>query len=341
MTLASKSPNTSPPLGPVLRSRATAEDGGGARGGERGTALILTLLIIATLAGLTIGFSGESGVELTLAGYMRDHYKAYLVARSGIQEATALLAADEELEMDSLNEDWHQLETLAVLQGLGDQGVTLSGGVVDESGKINVNLLRNEDGEIDERREEQLRRLFRVLGLKEEMVNTLLDWLDEDEVERQDGAEAYWYQNQEEPYPCANGPFLTPGQVFLVKGMRPLEQFEGKRLLDYLTIYSEGKVNINTASKEVLQALSDSLDGSMAAAIVEYRQEEDFMGIEDLRKVAGMSDEVFAEIRDWITVKSSFYSMEFNVNSNGAVAAIRTFLMREGGKTRPIYWQVL
>jgi len=308
---------------------------------ERGTALILTLLIIATLAGLTIGFSGESGVELTLAGYTRDGYKAYLVARSGIEEAMGLLANDEELEMDSLNEDWHQLETLSVLQGLGDQGITLSGGVVDESGKINVNLLRNEDGEIDERREEQIRRLFRVLGLKEEMVNPLLDWLDEDDVERQDGAEAYWYQSLDEPYPCANGPFLTPGQVFLVKGMRQLEQFEGKRLLDYLTIYSGGKVNINTAPKEVLESLSDSLDSSMAAAIIEYRQEEDFMGIEDLRKVPGMSDEVFAEIRDWITVKSSHFSMEFNVNCNGAVAAVRTYLVREGGKTRPIYWQVL
>jgi len=308
---------------------------------EGGTALIMTLLIIATLAGLTIGFSGESGVELTLAGYTRDRYKAYLVARSGIEEAMALIANDEELEMDSLNEEWHQLETLSVLEGLGDQGITLSGSVVDESGKINLNLLRKEDGEIDERREDQLRRLFTVLGLKEEMVNPLLDWLDEDDVERQDGAEAYWYQNLEEPYPCANSAFLTPGQIFLVKGMRPLEQFEGKRLLDYVTIYSDGKVNINTAPREVLESLNESLDSAMAAAIVEYRQEEDFMSIDDLRKVPGMSDEVFAGIRDWITVKSASFSLEFNVNCNGAVAAIRTFVMREGGKTRPIYWQVL
>ena len=123
--------------------------------------------------------------------------------------------------------------------------------------------------------------------------------------------------------------------------MRALEQFEGKRLLDYLTIYSDGKVNINTAPLEVLESLSESLDDSIASAIIEFRQEEDFMSIDDLRKVPGMSDEVFAEIRDWITVKSSFFSMEFNVNCNGAVAAIRTYLVREGGKTRPIYWQAL
>jgi type II secretory pathway component PulK len=196
---------------------------------ERGTALVLTLLIITTLAGLTIGFSGESGVELTLAGYSRDSYRAYLVARSGIDAGMALLADDEDLAMDSLNEDWARLESMAALHGLEEEGITVSGGVVDESGKINVNLLRNEDGEIDETREEQIRRLFLVLGLKDEMLNPLLDWLDADDVERQDGAEAYFYQDLDEPYPCANGPFLTPGQIFLVKGMGKLQRFEGKK----------------------------------------------------------------------------------------------------------------
>ena len=309
--------------------------------GERGTALVLTLLIITTLAGLTIGFSGESGVELTLAGYSRDGYRAYLVARSGIDAGMALLAEDEDPAMDSLNEDWAGLEALIALYGLEEEGIAVSGAVVDESGKINVNLLRNEDGEIDEAREEQIRRLLIGLGLKEELVNPLLDWLDADDVERQDGAEAYYYQDLEEPYPCANGPFLTPGQIFLVKGMGKLKQFEGKRLLDYLTIYSDGKVNINTAPKEVLQSLGESMDAALAEAIVEFRKGEDFMSIDDLKNVPAISDEVFAEMRDWITVKSSAFSMEFNVDCNGAVAGIRAYVVREGGKTRPIYWQVL
>jgi general secretion pathway protein K len=308
---------------------------------ERGTALVLTLLIVTTLAGLTIGFSGESGVELTLAGYSRDSYRAYLFARSGIDAGMALLADDEDLAMDSLNEDWARLEALIALHGLEEEGISVSGGVLDESGKLNVNLLRTEEGEIDEAREEQIRRLFVALGLKEELVNPLLDWLDADDVERQDGAEAYYYRNLDEPYPCANEPFLTPGQIFLVKGMGKLNRFEGKRLLDYLTIYSDGKVNINTAPKEVLQCLGESMDAALAEAILEFRRSEDFMSIDDLKNVPGMSEEVFAELRDWITVKSSAFSMEFNVNCNGAVAGVRTYVVREGGKTRPIYWQVL
>ncbi|MFO7461628.1 MAG: type II secretion system minor pseudopilin GspK [Desulfatiglandales bacterium] len=308
---------------------------------ERGTALVLTLLIVTTLAGLTIGFSGESGVELTLAGYSRDGYRAYLIARSVIDAGMALLAEDEDLTMDSLNEDWARLEALAAFYGLEEEGVAVSGGVVDESGKINVNLLLDEAGEIDERREEQIRRLFAALGFGEEMVNPILDWLDADDVERQDGAEAYYYLNLDEPYPCANGPFLTPGQIFLVRGMGKLRQFEGKRLLDYLTIYSDGKVNINTAPKEVLECLSDFMDAALAESIIEFRRDEDFMSIDDLKNVPGMSDEVFAELRDWVTVKTSTFSLEFEVNCNGAVAGIRSYVLREESKTRPIYWQVL
>ena len=178
---------------------------------ERGTALVLTLLIIITLAGLTLGFSGESGVELTLAGYMKDSTRAYQLARSGVDIALELLARDEDFEMDTFNEDWRQFGSIPLAEGIVEEGVSFSGGMVDENSKININLLRNSQGEIDEKREAQMRRLFRAMGVKEERLNPVLDWLDADDIERQDGAEGYFYQNLEEPYECANGPFLTVG----------------------------------------------------------------------------------------------------------------------------------
>ena len=311
---------------------------------ERGTALVLTLLIIITLAGLTLGFSSESGLELTLAGYAKDSTRAYQLARSGINIALELLARDEDFEMDTFNEDWRQFGSIPLAEGIVEAGVSFSGGMVDENSKININLLRNSQGEIDEKREAQMRRLFRAMGVKEERLNPVLDWLDADDIERQDGAEGYFYQNLEEPYECANGPFLTVGQVFLVRGMRDLERFgekKRKKLMDYLTIHSDGKININTAPKEVLESLGENMDSALAAAIVEYRKEESFESIDDLRKVPGMDDEVLAEIREWITVKSSTFSIEAHVNCNGAVASIKTIAQRQGNKAKLIYWQVL
>jgi general secretion pathway protein K len=314
---------------------------------ERGTALVLTLLVIITLAGLTLGFSSESGVELTLAGYMKDSTKAYQLARSGVDIALELLARDEDFEMDTFNEEWRQFGAMPLAEGMAEEGVSFYGGMVDENSKININLLRNAEGEIDEKREAQMRRLFGALEIKEERLNPVLDWLDADDIERQDGAEGYYYQSLEEPYECANGPFLTVGQVFLVRGMREFERFgekKNKRLMDYLTIYSDGKININTAPKEVIESLSEDLDRAQAAAIVEYRKEQKFESIDDLRKVPGLDnidDHIIAQMREWITVKSSTFSIESHVNCNGAVASIKTIAQRQGNKTKLIYWQVL
>ncbi|MGE5840457.1 MAG: type II secretion system minor pseudopilin GspK [Deltaproteobacteria bacterium] len=314
---------------------------------ERGTALVLTLLIIITLAGLALGFSGESGVELTLAGYMKDSARAYQLARSGVDIALELLARDEDLETDSLNEDWSQLGGLSIAAAMMEQGVSFAGGMVDESGKININLLLNDQGEIDEKREAQLRRLFLALGVKEEVLNPLLDWLDADDIERQDGAEGFYYQNLEHPYECANGRFLTVGQIFMVRGMRQLERFgeekekKTRRLLDYVTIYSEGKININTAPKEVLESLGESMDSALAESIMEFRKEESFESVEDLKKVAGVDQDLLDEIRELISVKSSTFSIEAHVNNGGAVASVKTVVRRQGNNAKLIYWQVL
>jgi general secretion pathway protein K len=314
---------------------------------ERGTALVLTLLVIITLAGLTLGFSSESGMELTLAGYMKDSTKAYQLARSGVDIALELLARDEDFEMDAFNEEWRQFGAMPLAEGMAEEGVSFYGGMVDENSKININLLRNSEGEIDEKREAQMRRLFRALEIKEERLNPVLDWLDADDIERQDGAEGYYYQSLEDPYECANGPFLTVGQVFLVRGIREFERFgekKNKRLMDYLTIHSDGKININTAPKEVIESLSEDLDRAQAAAIVEYRKEQKFESIDDLRNVPGLDDiddHVIAQMREWITVKSSTFSIESHVNCNGAVASIKTVAQRQGNKARLIYWQVL
>jgi general secretion pathway protein K len=310
---------------------------------KRGSALLITLLVITTLIGLTVGFSEESSIELNLSGFARDGHRAYQMARSGVHLALAVLHKDENKDMDSLREDWGQFDVQSFPFELSEGGA-ISGGMVDESGKFNINSLINEEGEMDEERAGQLLRLFRVLGFEEKMATPLLDWLDSDDDERMDGAETFYYQNLQEPYACANGPLLTIEQIFLVKGFKEMRQFgdEGeKRLFDFLTIYSEGKVNVNTASSEILQSLSDNLDISIAEAIIEFRSEEDFLKADDLKKVSGVDEGLFNEIKEWITVKSSVFSIEIQGGYQEAVARIKAIALREEDRLRLIYWQVI
>ena len=310
---------------------------------NRGAALVMTLLIIAALAGLAVGFSDESGIELELSGYAGHGNRARQIALSGCELALALLDQDENLDMDSLREEWGRFGPESFPEPLPET-VLFSGRIRDESGKININSLLNELGRIDPRRERQVVRLFAALGLEENFVDPVLDWLDADDIERMEGAENYYYRSLKAPYDCFNGPFMTTPQVFLVRNMSAAHHIlekNGKSLLDFVTVHSEGKVNINTASSEVLQSLDGEMDASLAASIIDYRAEEDFLSTRDLSKVPGIGADMSNRISEWITVKSSAFRVEVEVAYQEAIARINAVAVRKEGKSKLVCCRVM
>ena len=68
------------------------------------------------------------------------------------------------------------------------------------------------------------------------------------------------------------------------------------------SLMDNGKVNLNTASKEELLSLT-GIGDVKADAIVKYREEHgSFQSVEDLKKIEGIKDGVFNKIKDRITV---------------------------------------
>jgi competence protein ComEA len=65
---------------------------------------------------------------------------------------------------------------------------------------------------------------------------------------------------------------------------------------------ASGKVNINTASKEILVTLP-GIGESKADSIIAYRTEHgDFSSIEDIMEIPGIKEAVFSKIKELITV---------------------------------------
>jgi competence protein ComEA len=63
------------------------------------------------------------------------------------------------------------------------------------------------------------------------------------------------------------------------------------------------RININTATVDALVALP-GIGPTLAQRIVEYRQANGpFSRPEDIKKVKGIGDGIFSEIKDWITVE--------------------------------------
>ena len=62
----------------------------------------------------------------------------------------------------------------------------------------------------------------------------------------------------------------------------------------------DGKISINTASKEELMTLT-GVGESKALAIIEYRNKKKFETIEEIKEVSGIGDALFEKIKDFIT----------------------------------------
>lgn len=60
-------------------------------------------------------------------------------------------------------------------------------------------------------------------------------------------------------------------------------------------------ININTASLQQLQTLT-GIGESKAKKIIEYRNENKFTKIEDIKNVSGIGDSLFEKIKDYITI---------------------------------------
>lgn len=65
-----------------------------------------------------------------------------------------------------------------------------------------------------------------------------------------------------------------------------------------------GAVNINTASKEELMILK-GIGEATAEAIIEYRKDNKFRKIEDIKNVKGIGDKKFEAIKKDIEVKDN------------------------------------
>lgn len=120
-------------------------------------------------------------------------------------------------------------------------------GVVDEESKINVNTA-------DKLTLQSIITQVLVIddNYAEKLAEAIYDWrqLGESEIKGFTGDD--YYSSLKFPYPKKSLPFELPDELLLVKGMdRPKYDI----LKNFLTVYGNGQVNINTASRQVLIAL--------------------------------------------------------------------------------------
>jgi general secretion pathway protein K len=254
--------------------------------GEKGFALILTLIVTALMVAALVEMIHQVYVDVSLSRGYRDGQQASLLAESGAIGGIKLIQLSlQGQDYTSLNDVW------AKPVKLDDETGAIEVSVVEESGRINLNSLVQSNGTFDTFIQAALKRLGKRLQIPEEAWSALADWQDSDDQTSSNGAETPYYKTQKPPYAARNGKLATIAELSLIKGFTP-ERVAALR--PFVTIYDEqvvalavSKVNINTASKEVLTALDDSIDERMAERILEERRLKPFKGSGDLARFPG------------------------------------------------------
>jgi len=288
--------------------------------------LVLVLVVIALLTLACFTFSKLMLTERKAALVSSRQAQARALADSGLEMARVFLA------MDSATQDelggWYDNETEfcgvpVVDDGQGEdvgrftivapqlidgiaQGIRF--GLEDESTRLNLSTLLAAEKSVGKGGRELL---MGLPGMSEEIADSILDWIDEDDLPREFGAEVEYYSALDPPYAPKNGPLDSVEELLLVRGVTPWLLFgvdanrngqadsdepDPSGLLDvdnsegsmnrgwaaYLTLYSlemnlnpdgKEKIDLNQDDLEKLHnALKEVVDEEWATFIVAFRQ---------------------------------------------------------------------
>ncbi len=284
---------------------------------ERGFALLLTLLIVFLLTVLIFEVNFQVKTDLLAAGNFRDDLAAYYIAEAGISAGKALLEEDKETgnTSDNLTELW---ASPIPEYALGDG--TFAGQITDESGKFNLNSLLDSQGKPILWKREQLARLFSLLEVDPDRVDPIIDWMDKNSETENHGAEDETYLAQDPPYPTKNRPLDTLEEIRFIKGITP-EVY--KKIAPYLTVYGDGKINVNTSDRLMLQSLANGIDDSIASRLIEGRPYDKNITDFKTKLSQAVAQTTTNNVKfDDLTVMSNVFSME----AYGSVGRTRKFI---------------
>lgn len=109
---------------------------------------------------------------------------------------------------------------------------------------------------------------------------------------------------------------------------------------EWVSVDSNGKININTAPKEVLLALDESMSQVLVNEIDSKRRSEAFKKVDDLHNVTGMDADLLFRIQDYLCVKSYTFSVDVTVLSTPGRIKLHSVVSRESGAIKILRWEV-
>ena len=275
---------------------------------DRGIALITAMLVMALAAIAAAAVLGSANAAIRRSATLIDGERAWWYATGVESWVRSILARDRrDSQLDGMGEDWARpVDFLPIEQG------GLRGGLEDLQGRFNLNNLASSKQQVYL---QQWQRLFRVLeldaGQAQPSAAAILDWIDVNTTPTTGGAEDDEYQGRELPYRAANQPLKSPSELLAIKGINREIWAKLAPLVTALPLNGQGPtpLNVNTAKKEVLMALSDKM---VASKVDSWEQSRVKDPVENPQKLyAPPFDLLPADVTpDLLSTSSDFFQLD-------------------------------
>ena len=302
----------------------------------RAAAIMLALWALFVLSAMVISWALDINARLTISSAANRNLEAEAMACSGAE-----VALHPAVKPGSV-----------LLHGRFASNQSFDARITGENGRLNLNRIAAaaiQDPNSPYR--EILRKYLEIKGVdlneRDHMIDSLLDWIDPDNLVRTNGAE-------EEPgYTPANGPLKTLDEVKRIRGW---EQFTSDPSWeDDFTLYSvnEGnappRVDINSASRNVLLALPGFTEPMVDRFLELRRGPDNIEGTEDdmhftladAQVALGFRPDQFNQLAPLITDTSQIVRVISVGKSASATRTVRMVVMKFNGGTRLISWKEL
>jgi len=294
-----------------------------------GFVLVAVLLSVTVLVTGALAFAWFARMELRKAEAGAFSLQARSLAETAIHEVKRGLVLDTN-DYDSPLEPWFGTWPLP----FGDN-ISVVVRLTPQNNALPLNGLFLPDGTTLRREmETPWERLWEEVK-RPELAADVLDFLDTDRTPRPGGSEEADFINR--------APSVLD-EIRLYPGIDENLYYGNNEktpvgLARYLTVHSDGKINVNVAPAEVLGLLDPSLTEGVIGEIVERRSGEPLSSWNDLIALPGFPRSIRPRIAGLLAFTSSHFLAEVEVRRNNMVRRYEAVLLKKSGRCSIVAWK--
>jgi len=298
---------------------------------RRGIVLLIVLFLVLILAVVIFQFQASADIEKRIALTRIRLVRASYLARSKLALAHALILENPSLSPPSLSGK----ESIPPEEGgeAPPKGVPAGVTITDASAMLNVNALVGPGGRVDSAVKRVLENILTSLDADPAVADMIIDCIDPDSRGDYEGPASL------------NRPFQNITELGLVPGVPPeiltAKLPDGRPgLFALLTVFSDGRINVNTAPREILDAvMGEGADPKVLARILERRRKKPFTSLHEVYTETGARRAIFGDFAGRMTTRPSAYIVDVEASEGDVTVRARGVFRKQGRRLLLVFYR--